>query len=207
MAQQPQPPQGQAASLLGPLPEPIAVLPNYVAQQPTTLILSDKMFSFGDATIKDINGQGVFQIVGKAFSMSQRKEVLDMQGQNLFTIRKQLWAIPSSFYCEAPDGQRFLDVFGKWSFGSSKSELKFINSINQQPITIHLKENFFDSHAEIKLDNGHVICCIDRNVWSGRSMLGNAQTYQVTIAPGMDLALCVAMCVIMDERLKERRNR
>ena len=90
--------------------------------------------------------------------------------------------------------------------GSSKSEVQFINSIDQQKITIHLKENFFDSHAEIKLDNGHVICCIDRKIWSGRSIFGGAQTYQVTVAPGMDLSVCVAMCVCMDERLKERRR-
>ena len=75
-----------------------------------------------------------------------------------------------------------------------------------QEITIHLKENFFDSHAEIRLDSGHVIACIDRQLWSARSMFGGAQTYQLTVAPGMDISLAVAMCVCMDERYKERRQ-
>lgn len=107
--------QGAPAPYLAPLPQPLAVLPNYIAQYPTALVLSDRMFSFGDAVIKDINGNPVFHVVGKAFSMSARKEVTDMQGNALFTIRKELFSIPPSFYCEAPNGQRFLDVNGKWS--------------------------------------------------------------------------------------------
>lgn len=79
--------------------------------------------------------------------------------------------------------------------------------MDQQPITIHLKENFFDYHAEIKLASGHVIACIDRKVWSARSMFGGAQTYQLTVAPGMDISIAVAMSVIMDERYKDARRR
>ena len=109
--QQQQPP----VPFLAPLPQPIAVLPNYIAQHPVTLILTDRMFSFGDATIKDINQQPVFNVAGKAFSMSARKELSDTQGNSLFTIRKELFSIPPSFYCEAPDGSRFLDVNGQWS--------------------------------------------------------------------------------------------
>lgn len=122
MGKQEQQQQQPPTPFLAPLPQPIAVLPDYIAQHPTTLILSDRMFSFGDATINDINGNPVFRIVGKAFSMSQRKELVDMQGQNLFTIRKEVFSIPPCFYCEAPDGSRFLDVNGKWSCKLSASE-------------------------------------------------------------------------------------
>ena len=78
--------------------------------------------------------------------------------------------------------------------------------MDKQPITIHLKENYFDSHAEIKLPSGHVIACIDRNMWSARSIFGGAQTYMLTIAPGMDISIAVAMCICMDERMKDRRR-
>lgn len=45
------------------------------------------------------------------------------------------------------------------------------------------------------------MACIDRDFWTKRSLLG-ASEYMLTVAPGMDIALCVAMCLAMDERMK-----
>jgi uncharacterized protein YxjI len=74
-----------------------------------------------------------------------------------------------------------------------KSDVSFTNNADGQPVQIHLAENFFNTKADIRLPNGHVIATIDRGFWS-------VNKYNVTIAPGMDMALCVAMCICVDER-------
>ena len=62
-----------------------------------------------------------------------------------------------------------------------------------------MKGNFWDTKATIKLDDANVVAMIDRQVWSARSMIGGAQDYSVTIAPNVDIALVVAMCICLDE--------
>ncbi|CAF9903383.1 MAG: hypothetical protein GOMPHAMPRED_000220 [Gomphillus americanus] len=192
---------------LSPVPAPgVYCLPQCIAHQTTSLILRDRMFSFGgDSEIFGTDGSLMFVVKGAVMSMSQRKEVFDSRGQHLFTVRAEVFSIPASYYCETPDGKRFMDVRGKWTFLKAKSEVVFINNGDGKEVKIDLKDNYTNTHAEIKLDNGHVVACIDRDFWSGRNLLG-ANQYMLTIAPGMDIALCVAMCLAMDERMKQRNN-
>jgi uncharacterized protein YxjI len=68
-----------------------------------------------------------------------------------------------------------------------------------------MKGNFLDRMMEIKLgDSDTVVARIDRQMFSGWSMFGGPQTYFVTIAPNMDMALVVAMCLCMDERRRSK---
>ena len=84
-----------------------------------------------------------------------------------------------------------------------KSEALFINNADGKEVKIFSKNDFVHYHGELKLDNGHVVGRIDRNLWAARNLLLKRK-YVLTIAPGMDIALCVAMCLAMDERLKRR---
>ena len=62
-----------------------------------------------------------------------------------------------------------------------------------------MKGNFWDTKATIKLNDANVVAMIDRQVWSARAIIGGAQNYCVTIAPNVDMALVVAMCICLDE--------
>ena len=177
-----------------------------------------------DFHIKDTNGMLVFRALGKVMSMSGRTEISDAQGNHLFAIRKELFSIPRSFYAEAPNGDRFLNVDGKWSckyhtnlyryfeislmtdfaiVGSSKSDISFVNVQTGQRVVLKLKGDFFDMSAEIRLDD-MVVARIDRKLWSAKDVFMNAQTYFLTVAPGMDMACAVAACICLDERRNQR---
>lgn len=41
---------------------------------------------------------------------------------------------------------------------------------------------------------------------TAKHYLGNAQTYTVTIAPNMDMALVMAMCVCLDEKKESEKG-
>ena len=83
-----------------------------------------------------------------------------------------------------------------------KSEVLFTNNGDGKEVKINLTDNYFNTHAEIKLENGHVIACIDRDYFQNRN---SAVEYTLTVAPGMDMALCFAMCLAMDQRMSMER--
>lgn len=64
--------------------------------------------------------------------------------------------------------------------------------------------NWSDRSADIvHKETGAVVARIDRKLLSARDWFGNAQTYALVVAPGVDMALMVAMCVAMDEKNNE----
>ena len=104
-------------AMLHPYPAPLGLFPGFIARQTETLVIREKVMSFsGDTfTIKMGNGQPIFQVNGNAFSLSGRKEVLDMSGKHLFTIRKRHLAFHSTYYAEDPAGNQIFEVVGKFS--------------------------------------------------------------------------------------------
>ena len=200
------------ASQLAPLPTPIALFPQFIARQTETLVLKEKVLSLsGDSfSIKTYPGQQpVLSVSGNAFSLSGRKTVTDMSGNPLFQIRKQHLKVPRTFYAENLEGQKIFEVVGKWSFGSSKAcgLFSYLDQASGQSkqARLFMKGDFFDRRVDITDEaTGHVVARIDRKFLNARELLGGQQTYAVAVAPGMDLAVIVAMCICLDERRNER---
>ena len=113
MAQYVVPPKAQ----LPPLPHHLGVLPNYYANQPTTLVMREKIMSFtgNDYHIKSTEGASILRVRGNAMSLSERSEVLDNQGLLLFTVRRRLLSFLKDYYAEDPSGNKFLTVDGEFS--------------------------------------------------------------------------------------------
>ncbi|ETN45155.1 uncharacterized protein HMPREF1541_10032 [Cyphellophora europaea CBS 101466] len=199
------------AAQLQPLPRPIAIFPQFIARQSESIKLREKIMSLsGDSFYIETypSKQPLLQVKGDAFSLSGRKAVADMQGNPLFTIRKQHFSIPSTYYAEDPAGNKFFEVQGKWSLGSSKAVGVFSYRDQQtgQPREgrLFMKGDFFDRKADIKDEaTGQVVATIDRKFLNARELLGGQQTYLVTCAPGIDMALICAMCICLDERRNE----
>ena len=153
--------------------------------------------------------QAVLQVQGEAFSISGRKHMYDMNHNHLFDIRHETFSIPSTYYCEDPQGRRFFEVEGKFSFGTSKAVGKFSYPDQQtgalQEARLLMHGDFFDSYADITDERtGQVVARIDRKFFNARQIFGGQQTYVVTVAQNVDMALICAMCICLDERRNER---
>ena len=48
-----------------------------------------------------------------------------------------------------------------------------------------------------------VVARIDRKLLSGKDVFFGQQTYAVTVAPGVDMALIAALCICLDEKNNE----
>jgi uncharacterized protein YxjI len=101
---------------LAPSPHPIAVFPSYIAQRSETLIMKEKIFSLSvtdDAFhVQTIDGRDMLKITADTFSLHAKKRVFDMAGNHLFTICKEIFSFPKSYFAESPTG---MDPFDRVS--------------------------------------------------------------------------------------------
>lgn len=85
--------------------------------------------------------------------------------------------------------------------GSSKSVGHFINPQTGKQEELSMKGDFFNTSAEI---HGTAIstpvAVIDRKFFNARELLFDQQTYAVSVAPNVDMAIIAAMCICLDER-------
>ncbi|KAH6681711.1 tubby C-terminal-like domain-containing protein [Halenospora varia] len=190
---------------LNPVNPPLGVFASYCVPKQTTLVMKEKVWSLSGDTfhIVDENGQEVVQCRGQTFSISDRKEFADAHGRPLFSLRTKLLSIHKSFYAEAPDGNEIFQVKGKFSIGTSKMIATFVNQSNGQPVELLVKGDWLDRSATITM-NGAVVAQISRSYFNMREIFGGQQTYYVTIAPHVDLALMAAVCVCLDEKENEK---
>ncbi|KAK4186171.1 tubby C-terminal-like domain-containing protein [Podospora australis] len=191
------------ARQLLPVPQPLAVFDQFITPHPQTLVLKEGFMDSFD--IKNVNGQPIFRVEGKILTAHGRKSFFDMQGNHLFDLIKELLHYHATFACETPgDKRKVLKVKSKFALLGSKARATFTNSRTGQPVTLAMDGNWFDTTAEIKdATTGVIVARIDRKLMNmGEAFLGK-QTYHLTIAPGVDMTLIVAMAIALDEKNNE----
>lgn len=80
----------------------------------------------------------------------------------------------------------------------------FQNASNGAPIELLVKGDWLDRSATITIGNV-VVAQISRSYFNMREIFGGQQTYYVTVAPNVDLALMAAICVCLDEKENEKK--
>ena len=196
-------------------------------------------------------GDKAFKVEGKAFSLSDKKEVKDANGTHLFTIRKKHIAIHSTYQGLDPTSEEQLFVV-KSSFSlGTKLTATFINKAGDgQEVTLHLKGDLVRGAARVPACMRTLLtlpcalcsltaaqksprqracpspgslarfsmparCCVSGK---GPSRLPpfpprltsalppvDQQTYVLTVAPGVDAALLLAICICLDEKANEKK--
>lgn len=207
--------------------QPLGLNAQYIAHNGEELVLKERLASLsGDSFhVTTAAGQPVVQVKGEAFSLSGRKHVQDLNGNNLFDIRKQHFALFSTYYCEDANKQKVMEVKSKFSsmaypsiysmlpentlthfsVGTSKATVTFNNALaGGQPVELSMKGDFLDRKADIvDTATGEPVASIRKKSLNMRNLLGGQQTYIVAVAPGVDISLIVAMCVCFDEKNNE----
>lgn len=96
-----------------PLSAPIGINSNYVRNQPTTLILRQKIFSLASDSgfnIEDEFGNPVINIQSKVLTLHNRKYINDLQGRQLFEIHESLIKIVPKFHFKTAGGQEVMTL-------------------------------------------------------------------------------------------------
>ena len=157
---------------LGPQP----TSPHLYSSHQVTLQMKEKVFSLSgdDFHVKTVDGIDVCICKGKALSMHDKKKFTDVQGNELFTLKNKMLSVFKSFHAESPGGHDF-EVKGKFSIGSSKSNVEFKNFANNQQVELNVKGDWFDRSAEISF-GGRPVAHINRSFFNMRQIFGDKQT-------------------------------
>ncbi|KAJ6113553.1 hypothetical protein N7523_006870 [Penicillium sp. IBT 18751x] len=193
---------------LDPVVEPIALFEQFVAAEPQTIVLREKVLSVtGDSfDIKLANGQTLLKVHGAWVSLSGRKKVEDAHGKHLFDIVKEHLHIHSTYAIEDTHRKKICEVKSNLRLVGSKATATFTDR-NDKAVTFTMKGGWFDRSADIVNEkNGQTVARIDRKLLSGRDLVFGQQTYAVVVAPGVDAALIAALCICFDEKNNEERG-
>ncbi|KAE8419495.1 tubby C-terminal-like domain-containing protein [Aspergillus pseudocaelatus] len=192
-----------ASLQLPPVPTPVAIVDQFIAQQSEVLVLKEKVLSLsGDSfDVRLVSGEPTFRIKGKPLSISGRKSVFDMAGNHLFDIVKEHLHLHSTYAIQALDGSKLLEVKSSFSLIGSNATATFTSPSTDGIVSLNMKGNWRSRKASIVDDaTGAVVAQIDRKRFNARQIFFHQQTYAVMVAPGVDLALIAALCVCFDEK-------
>ncbi|KAK4148469.1 tubby C-terminal-like domain-containing protein [Chaetomidium leptoderma] len=185
-----------ASYQLPPVPQPLAVFERMIAPQTTTLVLKEKFDNF-DVTALDKTRQ--MNVKAEYPSLHGRKHVYDSAGGHLFDITRETLHRHTTFSIQDESKKEYMQVQKRFAFVGFKAEATFTTA-RGTPVTLKLNGDWSASSADIvDAASGAVVARIDRKWGNARELLFSQQTYHVTIAPGVDMALITAMCVCLDE--------
>ncbi|KAK1478703.1 hypothetical protein CTAM01_14985 [Colletotrichum tamarilloi] len=187
----------------------VGIFPQLTARQSETLVLKKKILSItGDSfDIKLANGQPILRVQGKALSISGRKAVYDMSGNHLFDIVKEHLHLHTTFAAQDPKGNKIMEVKNSFALIGSKATATFVSPQTGKTESLEMKGNWLSTQADIVDTNtGQVLGRIDRNMLRARDFFGGKQTYALTVAPGVDMALMCALCICLDEKKNDNKG-
>ncbi|KAF9871038.1 duf567 domain protein [Colletotrichum karsti] len=157
--------------------------------------------------IKLANGTPIFRVTGKVMSISGRKSVYDMSGNHLFDIVKEHMHLHTTFAAVDPKDRKIMEVKSSFALIGSKATATFTSPSTGKSESLEMKGNWLSTSAEIvDTSNGQVVARIDRNALKARDFFGGKQTYALTVAPGVDMALMAAMCICLDEKKNDNNG-
>ena len=150
--------------------------------------LRQRLFSFGeDYDIEDESGRRVFHVDGKLFRIRETFVITDWQGHEVATIRQKLLALRESMTIER--GGATIATIRKALFApfGDKFMIELVDGTEMDA-----RGNIFAHEYAIQRD-GQTVAEISKK-WFAFS-----DTYGITIEPGEDEGLILALAVAIDE--------
>ena len=190
-----------------PLPMPVGIDARFIAQQPTCLVMKERLsFSGDDFTVRTTNGYDIVRCEGKAMSLSGRKNFYSPDNELLFALRKHHFKFLSSWYLEDSQKNRFLEIKGRMTFMKAKLDAEFKNVLGGgQDMILEIRGDWINREADI-LWNGQPVALIRRSFLNFREIFQGHQTYGVEVAPNVDMALIAALVVSLDESQSDQNS-
>jgi len=190
---------------LEPRVEPLGLFMPFVRNEEVTLKIEGKALSWsGDSSrVLDSEGHEVFRIQGRARSMRDKKVLYDGEGNAILNISGRIGTMRRVYIIRRGEhvksGEKVARVVHQYlPLISVRMKATFTNTLDDTPLTIDVTGNTLHTEAEFRL-GGLAVARISRE-WTNKRQLLGAQTHYITIAPGVDIALMVAICLCIDAK-------
>ncbi|KAJ3397939.1 hypothetical protein HDU92_000040 [Lobulomyces angularis] len=192
-----------------------AVDQKFCSPQLVTLTLREKILSLSgdDFNVSDPDtGINYFKVSGRAFSIKQKKVLLDNNGFPVLNFSRMYYGCFPKFQVSASDCSRnyLFTVKKRPSFLKPKFVAKFRDIVTGEMCKIQCKGSWLVTNSIITIDRGcrgkfnrSIVAVISRNGLNVRNLLFNKDSYVLQVAPGVDLSLIITFCIILDEVARE----
>lgn len=152
-----------------------------------TLVIKNKMFSIsGKSTVQDESGNDRFIVKGAVFSPRRKKQVYDLYGNLLYTIKNKLISLfMNSCYIYDAEGNKIARI--KQKFRVFKKEFILTGYKDE----IEIKGDFIQHSLEI-YKNGEL------TGEAGKKFISLVDSYTLTCFNDNDAPLLVALIVAID---------
>lgn len=193
-------------SPLEPMASQIAILPQYMTQNPTTITIREvdipKFSGFFTVTLQD--GREIFQIVRERPSFSHRHHIIDPNiNATVLTTRRDIGKLPVSYQIQDDCKNQIVDLQGNFyvPLQGARATAVFFNAVDQRSMQLSMYGSWRNRNAEIKNSTtGEVVATMQSEFWNARNLLGSRRTYVISVCVGVDLALVTAMVICLDAR-------
>ncbi|XP_058214713.1 protein LURP-one-related 10-like [Rhododendron vialii] len=198
-----------------PLGNPVAIVsPQFCAPYPVDLTIVRKLLSIteGDFTVTDVNGNVMFKIKGKVFSLRDRRVLLDTAGNPILTLQQKIltahkrWQV---YRGDSTDAKDLLFSAKKSSLIQFKTQLDVFLAANtkEDVCDFKIKGSWFERSCTIYLGITSTIIAQMHRKHSVQSIVLGKDTFSVTVYPHVDYAFIVALVVVLEEINKNgKRN-
>lgn len=154
--------------------------------------IRQQLFSFGDRFgIKDDTGREVFQVHGEVFAFGKKLHLCDLEGHELVFIEQKLFHLLPAYEIHFPDGLA-ARIQKRPSLGRPRFAIESAHG------NFEVQGDLWGRHFEI-LHNGDQVALVDKAFFT------MADTYGVEIADGQPVALLLALTIVIDSVLFDRR--
>jgi len=174
---------------------------SHVSTERTNLFLKEKKISWsGDsAIIKDQNGNKRYTINAKTISISERRELLDKDGNIVGQLRKKKSpGLHESYYIGTEEDDKKCKVKLSGAFNPLSSDAKIY--LGDDEIG-KCSGNWRAKKFAIEI-NGNEVATVGRKR-TLTSMFTDADTYCIDVEPGVDLAFICLIAIALDELYHE----
>ncbi len=160
-----------------------------------TLVIKNKMFSItGKSTVQDENGADKFIVKGAVFSLRRKKQVYDLDGNLLYTIKNKLIRfLTNSCYIYDADGNKVARI--KQKFKIFKKEFILLGYADE----IEIKGDFIQHCLEI-FKNGEKIGEV------GKKFVSLVDSFTLVSYNDEDAPLLVALVIAIDNINDKNRS-
>ncbi|KAH7867247.1 hypothetical protein Vadar_030895 [Vaccinium darrowii] len=209
MAQLSYPPLGKPA----PPSYPVAIIgPQFCAPYPVDLTIVRKVLTLseGNFAVTDVNGNVMFKIKGKIFSLRDRRVLLDSAGNPILTLQQKIltahrrWQV---YRGDSTDEKDLLFSAKKSSLIQFKTELDVFLAANKKEdvCDFKVKGSWLERSCTIYLGDTSTIIAQMYKKHTVQSIVLGKDTFAVTVYPNVDYAFVVALVVVLQEINEDRK--
>lgn len=197
-----------------PVGNQVAVInPQFCAPYPVDLVVTRKLLTLseGNFAVTDVNGNIMFKVKGKFFSLRDRRVLVDAAEHPIITLQQKIWTAHRRWQVyrgESTEDKDLLFSVKKSHLLQFKTELDvhLAGNTNENACDFKVKGSWLERSCTVYLGNTSTIIAQMHRKHSAQSILLGKDTFAVTVYPNVDYAFITALVVVLEEINEDRED-